>query len=55
MLFHYHRSSIVNLQKVREIITWTRNSYSLSLQSTNKSEGPLSRTKLSELKETVGI
>lgn len=53
--FRCHRSYIVNLQKVREIITWTRNSYSLSLQGTNKSEVPLSRTKLTELKEIVGI
>lgn len=53
--FRCHRSYIVNLQKVREIITWTRNSYSLALQGTNKSEVPLSRTKLTELKEIVGI
>ncbi|MGN7476958.1 LytTR family transcriptional regulator DNA-binding domain-containing protein [Solibacillus silvestris] len=53
--FRCHRSYIVNLQKVREIISWTRNSYSLSLQGTSKSEVPLSRTKLAELKEIVGI
>ena len=53
--FRCHRSYIVNLQKVREIISWTRNSYSLSLQGTNKSEVPLSRNKLAELKEIVGI
>lgn len=53
--FRCHRSYIVNLQKVREIISWTRNSYSLSLQGTGKLEVPLSRTKLSELKEIVGI
>ncbi|MDR0435024.1 MAG: LytTR family transcriptional regulator DNA-binding domain-containing protein [Gracilibacteraceae bacterium] len=29
--FRCHRSYIVNLQKVREIITWTRNSYGLIL------------------------
>lgn len=53
--FRCHRSYIVNLQKVREIISWTRNSYSLVLQGTAKSEVPLSRNKLSELKEIVGI
>lgn len=53
--FRCHRSYIVNLQKVREIISWTRNSYSLSLQGACKSEVPLSRTKLAELKEIVGI
>ncbi|MEK4423928.1 LytTR family transcriptional regulator DNA-binding domain-containing protein [Solibacillus sp. FSL K6-1523] len=53
--FRCHRSYIVNLQKVREIISWTRNSYSLSLQSFTKAEVPLSRNKLAELKEIVGI
>lgn len=53
--FRCHRSYIVNLQKVREIISWTRNSYSLVLQGAAKSEVPLSRNKLSELKEIVGI
>lgn len=53
--FRCHRSYIVNLQKVREIISWTRNSYSLVLQGTAKSEVPLSRNKLTELKEIVGI
>lgn len=53
--YRCHRSYIVNLQKVREIITWTKNSYSLKL---NIQEGvviPLSRTQLSELKELIGI
>lgn len=53
--FRCHRSYIVNLQKVREIISWTRNSYSLVLQGTAKSEVPLSRNKLAELKVLVGI
>nr|WP_285848822.1 LytTR family DNA-binding domain-containing protein [Solibacillus isronensis] len=29
--FRCHRSYIVNLHKAREILTWTCNSYSLSL------------------------
>ncbi|MGE7111837.1 LytTR family transcriptional regulator DNA-binding domain-containing protein [Lysinibacillus sp. NPDC047702] len=53
--FRSHRSYIVNLQKVREIITWTRNSYSLSLNSTEKTIVPLSKNKLADLKEILGI
>ncbi|ATP38881.1 ABC transporter ATP-binding protein [Solibacillus sp. R5-41] len=53
--FRCHRSYIVNLQKVREIISWTRNSYSLSLQGFAKAEVPISRNKLTELKDIVGI
>ncbi|MDV6379130.1 LytTR family transcriptional regulator DNA-binding domain-containing protein [Sporosarcina sp. GW1-11] len=53
--FRCHRSYIVNLQKVREVITWTRNSYSLVLEDTEKSTIPLSKTKMVELKEMLGL
>lgn len=53
--FRCHRSYIVNLQKVREVITWTRNSYSLILEDGKKSSVPLSKGKLSELKEIIGM
>ncbi|MCM3112111.1 response regulator transcription factor [Lederbergia lenta] len=53
--FRCHRSYIVNLQKVREVITWTRNSYSLVLDDQKKSSIPLSKGKLDELKGIIGI
>lgn len=53
--FRSHRSYIVNLQKVREIITWTRNSYSLALNSNEKTVVPLSKNNLADLKEILGI
>lgn len=53
--FRCHRSYIVNLQKVREVITWTRNSYSLILDDEKKSNIPLSKTKMAELKEMLGL
>lgn len=53
--YRCHRSYIVNLQKVREIITWTKNSYSLKLSVGEGTVVPLSRNKLSELKELIGI
>jgi len=53
--FRCHRSYIVNLQKVREIITWTKNSYSLILSGKEKGNVPLSRGKLVELKGIIGI
>jgi len=53
--FRSHRSYIVNLQRVREVITWTRNSYSLVLDDVKKSSIPLSKGKLSELKEIIGL
>ncbi|MBO9605130.1 MAG: LytTR family transcriptional regulator DNA-binding domain-containing protein [Paenibacillaceae bacterium] len=53
--FRCHRSYIVNLQKVREIITWTKNSYSLRLTTGKDAVVPLSRTKLQELKAHLNI
>ena len=53
--FRCHRSYIVNLQKVREVITWTRNSYSLVLDDKAKSSIPLSKTKMGQLKEMLGL
>jgi len=53
--FRCHRSYIVNLQRVREVITWTRNSYSLILDDVHKTSIPLSKGKLSELKDIIGI
>ncbi|VEF46279.1 ABC transporter ATP-binding protein [Bacillus freudenreichii] len=53
--FRCHRSYIVNLQKVREVITWTRNSYSLVLEDVNKSTIPLSKSKMTVLKEMLGL
>jgi len=48
--FRCHRSYIENLQKVREVITWTRNSYSLVLDDQAKSSILLSKTKMAKLK-----
>ena len=53
--FRCHRSYIVNLQKVREVITWTRNSYSLVLEDQNKSSVPLSKSKMADLKGMLGL
>ncbi|MEK4077934.1 MULTISPECIES: LytTR family transcriptional regulator DNA-binding domain-containing protein [Paenibacillus] len=53
--FRCHRSYIVNLQKVREIITWTKNSYSLRLNTGQDAIVPLSRSKLQELKTHLNI
>ena len=53
--FRSHRSYIVNLQRVREVITWTRNSYSLVLDDVHKSSIPLSKNSLKELEDRLGM
>lgn len=51
--FRCHRSYLVNLKKVREIVSWTRNSFSLVLD--DRTEVPLSKNKINVLKEMLGI
>lgn len=53
--FRCHRSYLVNLQRVREVITWTRNSYSLCLEDKNKSNIPLSKGRMQELKDVLNL
>lgn len=53
--FRCHRSYLVNLQKVREVITWTRNSYSLSLDDKVKSSIPLAKGRLEELRAILKL
>lgn len=53
--FRSHRSYLVNLQRVREVVTWTRNSYSLNLDDKNKTSIPLSKGRLEELKKILNL
>ena len=53
--FRCHRSYLVNLQRVREVITWTRNSYSLILDDERKTSIPLSKGRMDELKDVIGL
>ncbi|UTR13245.1 LytTR family transcriptional regulator DNA-binding domain-containing protein [Salipaludibacillus sp. LMS25] len=53
--FRCHRSYIVNLQKVKEVMTWTRNSYSLKIDDKGNTQIPLSKNKMAELKDMLGL
>lgn len=52
--FRCHRSYIVNVQKVKEIEKWTKNSYSLRLNNMEHSQIPLAKGRVAEMKETYG-
>jgi ABC-2 type transport system ATP-binding protein len=49
--FRAHRSYLVNLQHIKEIIPYTRNSFSLRLDDPGGTEIPLSKAAASELKD----
>lgn len=48
--YRCHRSYLINMQKVVEIIKWTRNSYSMKLAKYEEVDIPLSKAKIQELK-----
>lgn len=53
--FRSHRSYLINLQRIKEVITWSRNSYSLILGDKLKSSVPLSKGRLEELKQILKL
>lgn len=53
--YRCHRSYIVNLDRIAELIVWSRKSYSLVLQDGKRSRIPLSKGKFEEFKAMVGV
>ncbi len=53
--FRCHRSYIVNLDHIAELIVWSRNSYSLVLSDGKESKIPLSKGKFEELKTLIEL
>ena len=52
--FRAHRSYLVNLQHVKEVIPYTRDSFSLRLKDAANTEIPLSKSAARELRELLG-
>jgi ABC-2 type transport system ATP-binding protein len=52
--FRAHRGYLVNLQHVKEVIPYTRNSFSLILDDAGGTEIPLSKSAARELRELLG-
>jgi ABC-2 type transport system ATP-binding protein len=52
--FRAHRSYLVNLQHIKEVIPFTRNSFSLRLDDAGDTLIPLSKTAAAELRELLG-
>ncbi|WP_300561361.1 LytTR family transcriptional regulator DNA-binding domain-containing protein [Companilactobacillus sp.] len=53
--FRCHRSYLINLQRISELISYSKNSYTLILKTPSRDKLPLSRAKLAEPKQLVGI
>ncbi len=52
--FRAHRSHLVNLQRVKMIVPYTRDSFTIILDDPQKTEIPLSKTAAHELRELLG-
>ena len=53
--FRAHRGYLVNLQHIKEVIQFTRNSYNLRLDDPAQTEIPLSKTAAAELSALLGF
>ncbi|WP_082232057.1 LytTR family transcriptional regulator DNA-binding domain-containing protein [Halobacillus massiliensis] len=53
--FRCHRSYLINLQRVSELVSYSKNSYTLLLKGNPKVKLPLSRSRLEEMKELIGF
>ncbi|MDU2063212.1 MAG: LytTR family DNA-binding domain-containing protein [Sporomusaceae bacterium] len=54
-LLRVHKSYIVNLNKVKEVIPWFKGTYWLKVNSAGAVEIPVSKTKIKEIKEIFGL
>lgn len=50
-----HRSYVVNLQHIREVVPWFKSSYQLRMDDPKKTEIPVSRTQTKRLRELFNL
>ena len=50
-----HRSFVVNIQHIREVVPWFKSSYQLRMDDPKKTEIPVSRNQTKRLKELFNL
>jgi two-component system LytT family response regulator/two-component system response regulator LytT len=50
-----HRSYLVNINRIREVVPWFKSSYQLRMGDKNQSEVPVSRAQTKRLRELFGL
>jgi DNA-binding LytR/AlgR family response regulator len=50
-----HRSYVVNIQHIREVVPWFKSSYQLRMDDTQKTEIPVSRAQTKRLRELFNL
>ncbi len=55
MFWRVHRSFVVNIQHIREVVPWFKSSYQLRMDDAKKTELPVSRNQTKRLKELFNL
>ena len=55
MFWRVHRSFVVNIQHIREVVPWFKSSYQLRMDDAKKTEIPVSRNQTKRLKELFNL
>lgn len=53
--FRIHRSYIINLEKIKEVIPWFQNTYQVVMEGYDEQPIPVSRTNIKKFKEILNI
>jgi two-component system, LytTR family, response regulator LytT len=55
MFWRAHRSYLVNINRIREVVPWFKSSYQLRMDDKKQSEIPVSRSQTKRLRELFGL
>jgi two-component system, LytTR family, response regulator LytT len=55
MFWRVHRSYVVNIQHIREVVPWFKSSYQLRMDDSKKTEIPVSRAQTKRLRELFNL
>ena len=55
LFWRAHRSYLVNINRIKEVVPWFKSSYQLRMGDKNQSEVPVSRAQTRRLRELFGL
>lgn len=55
MFWRAHRSFVVNINRIKEVVPWFKNSYQLRMDDKKQTEVPVSRAQTKRLRELFGL
>ena len=55
LFWRAHRSSLVNINRIKEVVPWFKSSYQLRMDDKKQTEIPVSRAQTRRLRELFGL